>query len=203
MIGIVNYGMGNIQSVVNALDHLGHQNIVLNSPAQLEQAQRIIIPGVGSFPQAMKCLTERGFVEGLELHVRGKGKPVLGICLGMQVLAQTGMEFGERPGLGWIPGRVIEIPRTPPSLRLPHVGWNDLQLREGCPLWEGLGSDTSCYFLHSFYLEAAESEDVVATAEYGTTLCAAVQRDNIFGIQPHPEKSQDVGLRILGNFARL
>ncbi len=203
MIGVVSYGMGNIQSVCNALVYLGHEVLVAQSPDDLEQASRIILPGVGAFPAAMKRLQESGFADALHAHVRERDKPLLGICLGMQLLAETGTEFEACDGLGWIPGRVEIIPRGPKKLRLPQVGWNELAVRDGARLFDGIEGDTSCYFVHSYQLNAAEPEDVVATVDYGGPVTAAVERENIFGAQFHPEKSARVGLALLDMFARL
>ncbi len=203
MIGIINYGMGNLQSVANALDHLQVPNLVVDEPSALEHVTRLIIPGVGSFPQAMTQLHQRAFIEPLHEHVIERRKPVLGICLGMQIMAELGTEFTNAQGLGWIPGKVVEIERTAASLRVPHVGWNDLQVLGQCPLLDGIEGDTACYFVHSYHLRATHDEHVMAACDYGAPVTAVVQRDHIFGVQPHPEKSQDVGLRMLANFAAL
>lgn len=203
MIGIVNYGMGNIQSVCNAFDYLGHKTVVASQPGDLEQADKILIPGVGAFPSAMERINDAGFAEALDENVMVQGKPALGICLGMQLLAEAGTEFGDCRGLGWIPGRVEQIPRNDAALRLPQIGWNELEVRHACPLLADIGDKSSCYFVHSYEFNPADENDVTATVDYGGPVTAVVARGNIFGVQFHPEKSQRVGLKILDNFARL
>lgn len=203
MIGVVSYGMGNIQSVCNAFEHLGHPTLVVEEPGQLECADMIVIPGVGAFAAAMGRMEETGFANALGEQVLGKRKPALGICLGMQLLAEEGTEFVPCHGLGWIPGRVEPIERENTALRLPQVGWNELESVRDCALLCGISGDTSCYFVHSFELKARDRDDVAATVEYGGAVTAIVSRENIFGVQFHPEKSQRVGLKILDNFARL
>ncbi len=203
MIGIVGYGMGNVRSVVNALDHIGAPNMVAASPEELDAADKVLLPGVGAFGRAMDLLEETGFRAALDERVRARGKPLLGICLGMQLLADTGTEFGERQGLGYIPGRVEVIPRTSADLRLPHMGWNDLSVTGDCPLLEGIDGDLSAYFVHGFQLNAARDTDVSATCDYGGPITAAVSSDGVYGMQFHPEKSQALGLKILANFAAL
>jgi glutamine amidotransferase len=202
-IAIVAYGMGNIRSVVNALDYLGHASIVATEPGMLKNADKIILPGVGAFRRAMERLATAGFRAALDEQVHARKKLVLGICLGMQLLAETGTEGGESQGLGWIPGRVELIPRGPRNLRLPHVGWNDIDIKKDCPLFKDLGLDRAFYFVHSYYLKPADTDDISATTDYGGPITAAVARGHVFGLQPHPEKSQTAGLAFLGNFAKL
>lgn len=203
MIAVVAYGMGNVRSVMNALEHLGIPARVAEKPADLAEADKAIIPGVGAFRQAMARLSETGFKDALDEHAVGKKKPVLGICLGMQLLAATGTEGGESQGLGWIPGRVAVIPRGPQNLRLPHVGWNELIVKKDCPLLADLGADSVFYFVHSFYLAADDQSDISGVTDYGGPITASVSRANVFGMQAHPEKSQKGGLKVLSNFARL
>lgn len=203
MISIVGYGMGNVQSVVNALDHIGAANAVAEIPGALAGADKILLPGVGAFRRAMDKLEETGFATALR-DAAAAGTPILGICLGMQLLATTGTEFGETPGLGLIPGRVERIPVTE-GQRLPHMGWNDLDLRRDDPLLAGLDAreDTACYFVHSFHLMPEDTAAISATCDYGATVTATVSAGSVFGAQFHPEKSQAVGLAILANFADL
>lgn len=203
MIAVVAYGMGNVRSVMNALDHLGIPASVAEKPADLTTADKVIIPGVGAFRQAMARLCETGFKDALNEHAMAKKKPVLGICLGMQLLATTGTEGGESQGLGWIPGRVVMIPRGPQNLRLPHVGWNEVTATKDCPLLADLGTDSVFYFVHSFYLEADNEDDISGVTDYGGPITASVSRANVFGMQAHPEKSQKGGLKVLSNFAKL
>ncbi len=203
MIGVVSFGMGNIGSVCNALEHLGHTPLIASAPEDLDKADRIILPGVGAFPAAMTRLSTSGFLDALNDQVREKGKPVLGICLGMQLLAETGTEFGDCAGLGWISGRVEIIPRGSSDLRLPQIGWNELVLKDNAQLFANIEGDTSCYFVHSYQLLPTDPSDIVATVDYGGPVTAAVQRDHIFGAQFHPEKSARVGLAVLDNFAKV
>jgi glutamine amidotransferase len=202
MIGVVNYGIGNLRSVANALEQVGARFALIDEPGAIASADKLLVPGVGAFGACMEALAARGFREPLLAHAAA-GKPLLGICVGMQMLATTGTEFGERPGLGLVPGRVVQIPRATQDLRLPQIGWNALRLRGDCPLLRGLGAETSAYFVHSFHLESADPADVAADVDYGGPVVAAVQRANVFGMQFHPEKSQAVGLRVLDNFRKL
>lgn len=203
MIAIVAYGMGNIQSVVNAFEHLGHKVMVARTPAEIESADKILLPGVGAFRAAMERLESGGFRPALDEAVLVKRKPVLGICLGMQLLAETGTEGGDVRGLGWIPGQVEIIPRGARRLRLPHVGWNDIEAQGACPLLAGLDGDRAFYFVHSYHLVAAEPADVAGITDYGGPVTAAVWRGHVFGLQPHPEKSMGPGLKVLDAFAKL
>lgn len=203
MIRIVHCGIGNIQSVLNALDSLGHAAAVAESPADLAGAGRIILPGVGSFRRSAEQLRADGWKDALDELVLGRKVPVLGICLGMQLIAEWGDEHGGAEGLGWIEGRVQMIPRTTPDLRLPHVGWNDIEITRDIPLFKGLGAERSCYFVHSFQFVPARDEDRAAVTDYGGPVTAAVAKGNIFGVQFHPEKSHRVGLAILDNFVRM
>ena len=203
MIGIVAYGMGNVRSVLNAFEHVGAEAALAGTPEELGRVDKILLPGVGAFGEAMRRLGERGLKPALDEQVLGRKKPILGICLGMHLLAETGTEFGEAKGLAYIPGRVEMIPRKGTGLRLPHMGWNSLDIVQDCPLLNGIAGDTCCYFVHSFYLKATSQDDVSATCDYGGAVTAAVSAGHIFGTQFHPEKSQHVGLRILSNFAAL
>jgi glutamine amidotransferase len=202
MIGIVGYGVGNVRSVLNALDNVEAEAKVVDDPKGLADCDKILLPGVGEFAPAMEKLNTLGFREALDEAVLGRGVPLLGICLGMQLLADRSTEFGEHRGLGYMPGVVKEIP-VPENLRLPHIGWNDLDVRKDCVLTAGLSGDTSCYFVHSFALVPEDPDHVVATTDYGGPVVAVVAGKNIFGTQFHPEKSQDNGAKILSAFARL
>lgn len=202
MIGIVDYGMGNVRSVRDALEYLGEEVEITADPARLAAADRLILPGVGAFGDAMANLEVRGLPAVLREEVIEKRKPFLGICLGLQLLAETSCEHGEHRGLGWIDGDVVRFD-VDPSLKIPHMGWNDLQRRVDHPLLAGLDESQLCfYFVHSFYLDCRDRDAVVATCDYGTPFAAMVARDNIAAMQFHPEKSQDSGIHILKNFAR-
>jgi glutamine amidotransferase len=203
MITIVHCGIGNIQSVLNALGSLGHAAAVAETPADLAGADRIILPGVGSFRQSAEKLRADGWKDALDELVLGRKLPVLGICLGMQLIAEWGDEHGGAAGLGWIEGRVQLIPRTTTDLRLPHVGWNDIEILRDSPLFQGLGDERSAYFVHSFQFVTSRDEDRAAVTDYGRPVTAAVAKGNVFGVQFHPEKSHRVGLAILDNFARM
>lgn len=203
MIAVVGYGMGNVRSVVNALDSIGAKYVVVPDARNLADYDKALLPGVGAFGDCIKRLRETSFADAILEHVRGRGRPLLGICVGMQMLAEEGTEFGAHEGLGLVKGRVVPIPRTSPDLRLPHVGWNDLRLRKSCPLLEGLGEDRACYFVHSYHLAANDDDAVSADVDYGGPVTAAVSQPPVFGMQFHPEKSQKAGLTVLANFERL
>jgi glutamine amidotransferase len=196
---ILNYGSGNVGSVFNLFSSLDVAVKVSNeSSSDMEQATHLVMPGVGAFGAAMRKIRNTLPLESLENAVLRGGKPFLGICVGMQVLADIGMEFGEHRGLGWIPGRVEKLDAR--DLRLPHIGWNDVTPSRDDPLLHELQTKTDFYFLHSFVFQPDRTEDTVATAEFGASFCAIVQRDNIRGVQFHPEKSQRAGLQLARNF---
>lgn len=197
MIYIVDYGMSNLQSVGNALRYLGADCRIITEPVPLETEDRLILPGVGAFGDAMGQLSARGFVPWLEEAVRVRKHPFLGVCLGMQLIARSSEEFGDHRGLGWIGARVR---RFPEGLRLPHMGWNDLSVVSRHPLLEGIPASGAFYFLHSYYLELEDLGPLVATSDYGFSFPAVICQGNIAATQFHPEKSQDNGLRILENF---
>lgn len=198
MITIVDYGMGNLRSVYNALDLLGEEACITSNPADILAAERLILPGVGAFGKAMENLHERGLLDPLNEKVLHQGTPVLAICLGMQLLAEDSNEHGQHRGLGWIPGqvRLFEV-----DLPVPHVGWNDITIQQETPLLKDLAStNREFYFVHSYHFQTDDPSVVIATAQYGYEFPCIVQRDNIFGTQFHPEKSQENGLRLLRNF---
>jgi glutamine amidotransferase len=204
MIAIVDYGMGNLQSVVNAFEAISSPARIVTNPHELREASAIVVPGVGAFGDGMRNLRARGFVEVLEEEVRRNGKPYLGICLGMQFLAEVSHEHGEHAGLGWIPATVKRLEPKEKRFKVPHMGWNDVQVVKEGPLFTELPGDPVFYFVHSYVLEVApQAADVVtATCWHGTQLTAAIQQDSIFGVQFHPEKSQQVGLHLLKNFVQ-
>ncbi len=201
MIAIVDYGMGNLLSVFNALQMLGADAKVCREPEELAAAERVILPGVGAFGNCMENLKAKGWVAALD-QARGRGLPIFGICLGMQAMARRSFEFGEHAGLGWFDADVVRIKPEPASLRVPQIGWNDVSFRNGSPLFKGLGSPTDFYFVHSFFMKCDREPDVDATCDYGGTVTAAVRKDNVFASQFHPEKSQDHGLCVLENFLK-
>lgn len=196
MIAIIDYGMGNRASVQNALGFLGYESVVTQDPAVIALASHLILPGVGAFGDGIKAIRERGLDRVMAEEI-AKGKPLLGICLGMQLLASKGEEGGSFEGLGLIPGIVKLL--SAGELRIPHVGWNDVISNAGESLFVGTEPNVF-YFVHSFALVADEGNDVVATCEYGRPFAAAVRRGNVMGVQFHPEKSQASGLRLLKNF---
>ncbi|MGI9422331.1 MAG: imidazole glycerol phosphate synthase subunit HisH [Hyphomicrobiaceae bacterium] len=202
MIGLINYGIGNIRSVANALTWIQADFEVATDASESSHYDHLILPGVGAFASCASMLSSSGF-DKVVLEHAGRGKPLLGICVGMQLLADDGTEFGVTAGLGLVPGTVEQIPRSSDNLRLPHIGWNALQLERECPLLAGLGDDTAAYFIHSFHFRPTSSTDVSATIDYGGPVTAAVSRGAVYGLQFHPEKSQSVGLTILRNFAKL
>jgi glutamine amidotransferase len=201
MIGVIDYEMGNVRSVLNALEHLGAEAELVGSPAEAERAEKLILPGVGAFGAGMRQLDRRGFAEELP-RLTEDGRPLLAICLGMQLLAARGTEHGEHPGLGMIPGTVERL-APPQALRIPHVGWNELELVRPSALFEGLTQERSFYFVHSFEFRPDSPEAVTATAPYGTNVTACVEHGHVYGVQFHPEKSQVDGLALLDAFLAL
>ncbi len=199
IIGIVDYGAGNLASVRNAFEHLGFNAEVCQKPEQLENCQRVLLPGVGSFRAAMAMLASGGWIEALRSYA-ASGQPLLGICLGMQLLFDSGDEHGPAEGLGLIPGRVVRLDPAPPN-RVPHVGWNNLSNISSHPLFRSIKPNVDFYFAHSFHCVPESLTDVIATCDFGGEFVAAVARKNVAGMQFHPEKSQPSGMRILENFA--
>ena len=201
MIGIIDYDAGNLRSVEKALEALGQQVIVTKDAETIRQAEKVILPGVGAFGDAMANLQRLGLVEVIR-ETAASGKPFLGICLGLQLLFEDSDETPGVPGLGILRGHIKRIPEQP-GLKVPHMGWNNLELHHDGALFRGLPEHPYVYFVHSYYLEAEDPDIVTATAEYGVTIHASVQRGNLFACQFHPEKSSQIGLAILKNFAEL
>jgi glutamine amidotransferase len=197
MIAMVDYGAGNLRSVRNALVHLGANVVTVDRPEQLKDAEKIVLPGVGAFGAGMKALRESGFVEPI-VEAADKGISLIGICLGMQYLFETSEEMGQHEGLGLLKGRVVKFPESTPLI--PHIGWNQLNFKKSAPFLSGVEDGSYAYFVHSYYVEPADAEDILATTDYGLEYTSVVGRGNVFGIQCHPEKSQSVGLQILKNF---
>ena len=199
MIGIIDYGAGNLMSVSNALKSLGLPHQISRERETLAACDKLILPGVGAFPYAMKSLREAGLVDFIRDEC-GRGKPLLGICLGMQMLFDDSDELEPTAGLGLIPGRVTLI-RT--EEKLPCIGWNALRYHHPCPLLDGVPEGTYVYFVHSYCGHPAREEDLIATADYGEPVTALTGHGVVFGAQFHPEKSGDLGLRMLKNFGEL
>jgi glutamine amidotransferase len=204
MIGIIDYDMGNIQSVVNAMEHLSFDCKIVREREDLEKVDKIILPGVGAFGEGIEKLKQRDLLETLNREVIAKKKHFLGICLGMQLICKESFEFGHFLGLSWIE---FSVKKLEPSRehRVPHMGWNNLIIKRQNSLIRNDGQNNylDVYFVHSYYVDAKDSDMVVATCEYDIEIPAAIEKDNIFAVQFHPEKSQRVGLKILENFARL
>lgn len=198
MTAIIDYDAGNIKSVEKAFLSMGEEAVITRDREVILGADRVILPGVGSFGDAMEKLHAYGLVEVIHEVVR-REKPFLGICLGLQLLFERSDESDGVPGLGLLPGEILKIPDTP-GLKIPHIGWNSLRFPNRGRLFEGIQEDAYVYFVHSYYLKAADEGIVTATTEYGTLIHASVEKDNIFACQFHPEKSSEVGLQILKNF---
>jgi imidazole glycerol-phosphate synthase subunit HisH len=199
-VAIINYGMGNLASVRRALEELGADAFVADSPASLDEANRAILPGVGAFADGMAALREGGWVTALQKAVEEQSKPLLGICLGMQMLASRSHEGTLTEGLGLIRGEVLRLDALGCRLRIPHVGWNEVKYRKSDALMEGIPEASDFYFVHSYSLVPEDDADLVATAPYGCEVTAVVRRNNVFGCQFHPEKSSKAGRRLLRNF---
>lgn len=200
-IALIDYGAGNLQSVHNALKAAGAERVAVTAdPEIVRGARRIVLPGVGSFKACMEGLRAiTGMIDALEKRVIEDGVPFLGVCVGMQLMATRGLEFGETPGLGWIDGQVERIERTDPAIKIPHMGWNDvspLPHHDGAELIE----PGEAYFLHSYHFVPDDGREIAAMTDHGGGLVAAVARDNLIGVQFHPEKSQAYGLALLARF---
>jgi glutamine amidotransferase len=211
-VAIIDYGSGNLHSAAKAFEHAASESgrkariIVTNDPQTVLEADRVVLPGVGAFADCRKgLLAIDGMVEAMSEAVKERGAPFLGICVGMQLLADRGLEHGVTPGLGWISGEVGPIEPGDPALKVPHMGWNTLaQTRSHALLRDIPTGDhgVHAYFVHSYHLRAASPDDIIATSDYGGALTAIVGRDTVVGVQFHPEKSQTMGLRLISNFLR-
>ena len=204
LIAIVNYGSGNIQAIANIYTRLGVPYVVASTPDELREADHFLLPGVGAFDQCIRQLNASGMRKPLDVLVRTTRKPILGICVGMQLLAQSSEE-GVEPGLGWLDGRVLRFDDTRfhQATHLPHMGWNTVMPVRTNPLFDGVDLSTGYYFLHSFHFTCAQGGDILATTEYGGPFASAVHRDNVYGVQFHPEKSHQAGIRLLKNFSQV
>ncbi|EME9846140.1 imidazole glycerol phosphate synthase subunit HisH [Campylobacter jejuni] len=201
MIALIDYKAGNLNSVAKAFEKIGAKNFITQDPKDLQKADKLLLPGVGSFKEAMKNLKELGFIEALKEQVLVQKKPILGICLGMQLFLERGYEGGVCEGLGFIEGEVVKFEEDL-NLKIPHMGWNELEILKQDPLYQGIDNKSDFYFVHSFYVKCKD-EFVNAKAQYGHKFVASLQKDHIFATQFHPEKSQNLGLKLLENFIRL
>jgi len=208
-VAIVDYGSGNLRSAAKAFERAAAEEgiaariEVTNAPEAVARADRVVLPGVGAFADCRRGLAA---VPGLETALRetviAHARPFLGICVGMQLMADRGREFETVAGLGWIAGEVVAIEPRDPTLKIPHMGWNEIEPRAAHPLLAGLGEGAHTYFVHSYHFRLADPADLVAVTDYGGPLTAMIGRENLAGTQFHPEKSQEVGLRLIGNFLR-
>ena len=199
MIGIINYRCGNLQNIQNALDALGHPSRLISEPGEMQGVSKYILPGVGAFGHATANLHQFGFWEPLQ-QVFAQKIPMLGICVGMQLLFSKSDEDGEHLGLGLIPGEVVRFSH---DLKVPHMGWNELEIQaKDDPLFEGIGKSNWFYFVHSYACYPQDPQAVIGAAQYGHEFCAVVRRERLWGVQFHPEKSQEDGMKLLDNFVR-
>jgi len=204
-VALIDYGSGNLASAAKALARAAadtkHEIVVTADPAAVKAAERVVLPGVGAFADCMRGLSAvPGMVPALREKVLKDGAPFLGICVGMQLLATVGKEFGEHLGLGWIAGEVVKIAPSDPGLKIPHMGWNELKILQRHKLLDGIESGAHAYFVHSYQFVPALPDDLMATTDYGGALTAMIGNENIAGTQFHPEKSQATGLKLLSNF---
>jgi len=202
MIAIIDYGMGNIHSVQKALESFGVEVIVASAAQDIERAEKLVLPGVGAFDDAMRELQKKNLVSAINDNLK-KRKVFLGICLGMQLLFEASQEAKEKKGLGVLKGQVKRFTQGK-GLKVPHMGWNQLKTaRQDCPLLKGVQDNSYVYFCHSYYPAPADKNEVAASTDYGADFASVVWRDNVYGVQFHPEKSQETGLKILNNFVNL
>lgn len=202
MIRIIDYGVGNLFSLRSSLRAIGIDADYTGNPAEIRKADKLILPGVGAFRDAREALRSTG-LDRVVQEEAGNGKPLMGICLGMQMLFDRSYEYGEYEGLGLIPGEIVPMEgRIPKDLPIPHIGWNELMLKQPSPLMKNTANGDYVYFVHSYYAETP-AEYVIATTDYGVEMTAAIQKDNVYGCQFHPEKSSEVGLSILKAFCEL
>ncbi|MGH7114236.1 MAG: imidazole glycerol phosphate synthase subunit HisH [Stellaceae bacterium] len=208
-VAIVDYGSGNLRSAAKALERAAAEEgisaeiAVTSRPEAVACADRIVLPGVGAFADCRRGLAAvPGLEDALSEAVMARARPFLGICVGMQLMAQRGREFEPVDGFGWIGGEVVAIEPSDPALKIPHMGWNELEVRASHPLLAGLGADAHAYFVHSYHFRLADRDDTLAVTDYGGPLAAVIGHGNLAGTQFHPEKSQEAGLRLIGNFLR-
>ena len=201
MIAIIDYQMGNLRSVQKGFERVGYAAVVTSDPDELAKADKIVLPGVGAFPDAIAELRRRELVGPIRQAI-DSGKPFLGICLGLQLLFDVGYEGGKHEGLGVLPGEVVRFD-LPHEYKVPHMGWNSLEFARRAPIFNGLEEGAHCYFVHSYYVVPRDEAVIATRTPYPSPFCSAIWRDNLFATQFHPEKSQQQGLRILQNFAEL
>lgn len=201
MIAIVDYQMGNLRSVQKGFERVGHEATITDRAEDLASAEKIVLPGVGAFADAIAELRRRELIEPIKAAIQS-GKHFLGICLGLQMLFEVGYEDGEHQGLGIIPGDVVHF-ETPPELKVPHMGWNQISIRHRPPILDGIEDGTHFYFVHSYYVRPKEPAVIACETSYPDPFCSMIWRDNLFATQFHPEKSQTQGLHLLKNFAEL
>ena len=201
-VAVIDYGMGNLRSVSNAIDLLGFEATIINSPEKISNFDRVILPGVGSYGVCMQNLNSSGFTQAIKDFVQ-TGKPLMGICLGMQVLSDKGIEGGEFQGLGLVDGEVVRIELPDKNLKIPHVGWNTVSFNDpGHPLLKGLKQNSTFYFTHSYYFKTKKEKNIFGVTSYGKDFASTIISENVFATQFHPEKSQENGLTLLKNFLR-
>ena len=202
MVVIIDYGLGNLFSVAKAFEMIGAEVLVSKNPKDLARADHIVLPGVGAFADGINYLKDKGFISELAEQVLKNKKPFLGICLGMQLLAEKGFEYGEHKGLGWLKGEVKKLDVEKLGLKVPHIGWNSLAIKKDSQMFFGIKPNSDFYFVHSYALHCTDASDVVATTFYGEEITSAVIHENIWAVQFHPEKSQEAGLKLLENFIK-
>ncbi len=201
MIAIIDYGAGNLQSVKKAFDFIGAESVITDNPEIINACDRILLPGVGSFGDAMNSMTEKGLVETVKQNALS-GKPFLGICLGLQLLFEESEESPGVQGLGIFKGKIKKF-SSDMGLKIPHIGWNSLEIKQKDGIFKGVSENSYVYFVHSYYLHAEDENDIACVTNYGIDFHSAVGKNNVFATQFHPEKSGDVGLQILKNFASM
>lgn len=206
LTALIDYESGNLHSAEKAFQRMAQETgageiVVTGDPAVVAAADRIVLPGDGAFPACRRALFDHsGLFEAMDEAVRGRGRPFFGICIGMQMLADRGLEYEDTPGFGWIGGEVAEIAPADPALKVPHMGWNDLVVDHAHPVLDGVDTGDHAYFVHSYHFRVADPADRLAHVDYGGDVTAVVGRGNMFGTQFHPEKSQEAGLRMIANF---
>lgn len=198
MIAIIDYGMGNLRSVSKAFEAVGHHAVVTRDAKVIGDASHVVLPGVGAFGECMANIEQNGLVEPIRKAIQS-GKPFLGICLGLQLLFMESEEFGAHKGLGIIPGRVRRF-KIDPSLKVPHMGWNQVNIQRPCPLFQGIADGDHWYFVHSYVVDPVDRQIAATMTTYGLPFVSSIWRDNVVACQFHPEKSQTIGLRLIKNF---